>query len=139
MKPTLQGMTHIPREDDDQEAGGLVLRPPTSGGGDVRPFQDDRQAPGLASKGAADPADARRQQALKALAGRLAELQARLSIMREATRDLSAIEIERRLKPDETRRARSLRWESERLSHELKLLRQSFEALAAESRASGSN
>src|SRR6185436_1246061 len=57
MKPTLHGVTHIPREDDDQEAGGLVLRPPTSWGGDVGPAQDDQQALSLANERAADASD----------------------------------------------------------------------------------
>jgi hypothetical protein len=126
VKPISQGGKHIFQEVGDQEAGGLVPRPHGAEGEDISPTQARKGAAGV-----------QRQASLKALARRLVDLQARLGTVREETRVLSAIEIERRLKPDETRRARSLRWESERLGHELKLLRQSFEALAQESRPSG--
>src|SRR5687768_9967221 len=58
---------------------------------------------------------AQRRRELRALRERLAEFQARLVSVRDGTRALSEIEAQRRLTPAETRRARDLRWEGERL------------------------
>jgi hypothetical protein len=74
-------------------------------------------------------ADPRRAGQLKALRERLALLRDSLLAVREGTRQLTEIEVQRRLTPQETARARALRWEGERLRHELWLLRERFEGL----------
>jgi hypothetical protein len=73
--------------------------------------------------------DPRRERQLKALRERLAQLRESLFAVREGTRQLAEIEVQRRLTPQETARARALRWEGERLRHELWLLRERFEGL----------
>jgi hypothetical protein len=73
--------------------------------------------------------DQRRERELKALRERLSALRDSLGAVREGTRQLAEIEMQRRLTPQEGDRARNLRWEGERLRHELQLLRQRFEGL----------
>jgi hypothetical protein len=82
-----------------------------------------RERPGLSP-------DPRRERQLKALRERLSLLRDGLLAVREGTRQLSEIEVQRRLTPQETARARALRWEGERLRHELRLLRERFEGLS---------
>jgi hypothetical protein len=72
----------------------------------------------------------RRQRELQDIRTSLASVQAGLERVRDGTRELAEIELVRRLTPAEIRRARELRWESERLRHELQLLRERFETLA---------
>jgi CheY-like chemotaxis protein len=74
--------------------------------------------------------EAQRRRELQRLRERLVELQASLSRVHAATRELAEIELHRKLNPAETRRARQLRWESEHLRFELQILRERFEALA---------
>jgi hypothetical protein len=77
------------------------------------------------------PRDAERGNELRILRRHLSEIQVHLAAVRGGARELAEIEGQRRLTPDEHRRARSLRWESERLRYELQLLRDRFEALTA--------
>jgi hypothetical protein len=81
------------------------------------------------SEGTKRGPDLRRERQLKALRARLSTLRDSLVAVREGTRQLAAIELRRRLTPQEADRARSLRWEGERLRHELQLLRERFESL----------
>ena len=78
---------------------------------------------------AAPEVDRRRERELKALRERLIALRDGLGAVREGTRQLAEIEMQRRLTPQESDRARNLRWEGERLRHELLLLRQRFDDL----------
>jgi hypothetical protein len=72
----------------------------------------------------------RRERQLEALRQRVTDLQVRLAAVRDGTQVLAEVEQVRRLSQAETRRARDLRWENERLRHELQLLRERFEAVA---------
>jgi hypothetical protein len=85
----------------------------------------------------APASDPRRERQLKALRERLSALQTSLLAVREGTRQLTEIEAQRRLTPAETARARALRWEGERLRHELQLLRERFESLGRDAATRG--
>lgn len=82
-------------------------------------------------------AKARREAALRRLAGEVQRIRVTLEGRRASLQQLLETEQQRRLTAEEAGSVRHLRWESERLRWELVLLREEFERLRA-SKASGS-
>jgi hypothetical protein len=98
-----------------------------------KPFTDRASESSGGARGAGGD-DRRRERDLELLRQRVVDLQVRLAAVRDGTQVLTEAEQVRRLTQAETRRARDLRWENERLRHELQLLRERFEAVAGRPR-----
>jgi hypothetical protein len=94
----------------------------------------DRASAGSGDARGAGGEDRRRERELELLRQQVVDLQVRLAAVRDGTQVLAEVEQVRRLTQAETRRARGLRWENERLRHELQVLRERFEAVAGRPR-----